>query len=86
MRIIDVVKHFSQGSTKGNANTVKIDGNKLYSYGAIIAVRTPVGIALNTHSYSMTTTRHQNTVRTFCKVVKEFDNEVDMMVYYHSLL
>lgn len=86
MKIIDVVKDFSQGATKGNANTVKIDGNKLYSYGAIIAVRTPVGIVLNAHSYSMTTTRHQNTVRAFCKVVKEFDNEVDMIVYYHSLL
>ena len=85
MKIEDLVIDFNKGAFKGRASSVSVEGNRIYSYETIIAIRVPHGILLNEKFYSITTTRLQNRLRRICDVVFTFESELDLVkTYYHS--
>lgn len=77
MTISDVLIRFNNGGTKGQASEgrVRIEGDKLYNYNTIIAIRTDEGIKLNSRKYSRTTSKLQNKIRYYCNIIEEFEGD-----------
>lgn len=81
--IDELIKAFGNGEIKGSASSMTIEGNYLYSYRTVIAIRLKTGaVLLNGYNYSKTTTRHQNKVRKYCNVINTLDNEEDLIKRY----
>jgi len=59
----NLVKEFLYGATKGKASSLRIEGDKLFNYGTVIAQRINGVVVLNATRYSMTTTKHQNRLK-----------------------
>ena len=69
MKILDVIRMFNYGATKGIASHLYIKGNKLINYDTVIAYRDNEGrIFLNVKKYTASTSKIQE----LCK--KVFDN------------
>lgn len=85
MRIIDLIREFEKGAFKGKSSSMHIEGNRLYSYNTIVAIRVSHGVLLNEKHYSVTTTRQQNKIRKYCNVVLECPSEFELVkTYYFS--
>lgn len=81
--IYELIKAFGNGEIKGYASSMKVEGNYLYSYRTVIAIRLKTGaVLLNGYNYSKTTTRQQNMVRKYCNVIDTLDNEEDLIKQY----
>lgn len=73
MTNIQITQAFANGATYGNANSMSISGDKLYSYNTVIAQRTPDGMFVNRSRYSMTTSKQVGQLLralTGCKVTE----------------
>ena len=75
MKIEELVKNFSNGATTGQASggRVRIDGAFLINYDTTIAERVPGGVRLNVRKYSRTTSKLQNKIRYYCKIIEEYE-------------
>ena len=88
MRIEELVRQFSYGATHGSAGgcaygmrNLRIEGDKLFNYYTIIALRTEDGVILNNHKYSSSTSRIQNYISYYCNVIKEVDGAEELIKY-----
>lgn len=82
-----LIKLFNDGERRGVASSLSIEGNKLYSYSTVIAIRLPSGnVLLNDKRYSGTTTTQQRKVRQFCRVTEQFDSEEELLAYYDKYM
>lgn len=87
MRIEDLIYQFHYGAKKGSAGgcaygirNLRIEGDRLYNYHTIIALRTEDGVILNNHRYSVSTSRIQNYIRNICDVIKEVDGDYNLRI------
>lgn len=72
MKNIDLIKSFIQGSRTGNTNTLKIIGDRLYTYNTILIERDgEQNFIYNQTKYSATTSRHQYYVRQLIEPFKD---------------
>lgn len=77
-----LLRSFVEGAEKGKGSNLHIDGDRLYNYRTVIAVRLRKGvIALNPHKYSQTTTINQNLLKKLALVEVEAD-EYDLKMSY----
>lgn len=61
MKQSDLCEKFVCGAIRGTASNMHINGNKIYSYGTVLAQRTTTGhILLNKTKYSSSTSRQQS--------------------------
>lgn len=61
MKQSDLCEQFVCGAIRGTASNMHINGNKIYSYGTVLAQRTTTGhILLNKTKYSSSTSRQQS--------------------------
>lgn len=88
MRIEELVRQFSYGAEHGGAGgnaygmrNLRIEGNRLYNYYTIIALRTEEGVILNNHKYSSSTSRIQHYISYYCNVIKEVDGDYELKMY-----
>lgn len=58
-----LIRYFLNGHTKGKSSSLRIEGNRIYSYSTPIARREGDNIYLNSQKYSVTTTTQQNKIR-----------------------
>lgn len=85
MRIMDLIREFEKGAFKGKSSSMRIEGNRLYSYNVIVAIRVAHGVLLNEKYYSVTTTRQQNKIKKYSNVVMTFPSEYELVkTYYFS--
>lgn len=59
----EIVAAFAAGATKGKANSMRIDGDTLYSYATPIAFRNGPAVIVTQEKHSMTTSHHQSALR-----------------------
>jgi hypothetical protein len=59
----DLIVAFINGSTKGKASNLYIEGDALVNYWTVIARRVEGVIVMNSHKYSVTTSKIQNYIR-----------------------
>ena len=84
MNIKELIKDFNNGATYGSASNkrVRIDGDYLYNYNTILAIRNNDGtIQLNNRKYSQTTSKLQNNIRQYANVTSEFYGD-NATIYY----
>ncbi len=62
MKNVEVCAAFVNGEF-GQSNSMRTDGNRLWSYNTVIAQKTPKGILFNTCKYSVTTSKQQTYAR-----------------------
>lgn len=60
MKNTDLIESFLSGEERGQSSSLSIEGDKLYSYGTVIAQRIDGRTIVNKTKYSMTTTKSQN--------------------------
>lgn len=69
MRNVDVCEEFARGN-EANGSNLSTDGERLWSYGTVIAQRVRGRVIMNLTKYSVTTSRHQNYMRRALRYVE----------------
>lgn len=74
MKNIDLIKAFQDGATTGKSHTdnLYIKGDNLINYSTVLATRVNGGIVMNTHKYSVTTSKIQTYIKRYCQVVDTY--------------
>ena len=81
MKNKELIDRFLNGAVSGKGSNLYIRGNLLINYNTCIAVRIGGSIYLDDYSYSVSTKRHQNYIKSVWRWVTPFETNSDLRKY-----